>query len=100
MPTSTPADLRRSERVSATIAISLVKGAECFRSDLGATTTDISLYGMRVRTMLTLVPGEWVGVVPKGEFPHAIPAHVVWVREEESSPWICAGIQFLTTLPM
>lgn len=98
MPT-TPANIRRSERESATIPIRLVKHAGGFRQDDAATTIDISLYGMRVRTALTLVPREWAGVVVKGEFPHAIPAHVVWVREEESSHWTFAGIEFVLTLP-
>jgi hypothetical protein len=36
--------------------------------------------------------------VPKGEFPHAIPARVVWVRGE-SGLWYVAGLEFLQTLP-
>jgi hypothetical protein len=95
MQTNTPTNPRRWERERATIPISLVLKAEMFRSDDSATTVDVSLRGMRVRTKLTLVPGEWIGVVPKGEFPHAIPARVVWVREDESSHWIFAGLEFL-----
>ena len=98
MQTDTPANSRRWERELATIPISLVLKAETFKTDNFATTVDISLRGMRVRTSLTLVPGEWIGVVPKGEFPHAIPARVVWVREDESSHWIFAGLEFLQNL--
>ncbi|MGO8790063.1 MAG: PilZ domain-containing protein [Terriglobia bacterium] len=98
MQTDTPTNSRRWERELATIPISLVLKAERFKTDNFATTVDISLRGMRVRTNLTLVPGEWIGVVPKGEFPHAIPARVVWVREDESSHWIFAGLEFLQNL--
>jgi hypothetical protein len=72
--------------------------AETYKKDSAATTIDISLRGLSVRTSLALVPGEWVGVVAKGEFPQAIPARVVWAREEETSKWTFAGLEFLTTM--
>jgi hypothetical protein len=72
--------------------------AEDFKVDDDATTVDISLRGVGVRTALALVPGEWVGVVAKGEFPHAIPTRVVWVREEESGFWTLAGLEFLVAV--
>jgi c-di-GMP-binding flagellar brake protein YcgR len=65
--------------------------------DSAATIIDISLGGMGVKTPLPLVPGEWVGVIVKGEFRDAIPAHAVWVREDESSHWTFAGLEFLNT---
>jgi len=99
MDTDTPATVRRSERENATISISLVKQADNFRVDEGAITTDISLCGMGVRTALALLPGEWVGVVARGEFPHAIPARVVWVRADELGSWTLAGLEFLTAYP-
>jgi hypothetical protein len=98
MPSSTLIEIRRSERESASIPITLVTRPEVFRQDEEAITIDTSLHGMKVRTALSLVPGEWVGVIAKGEFPHAIPAHVVWVREDESSHWIFAGIEFVPAL--
>ena len=96
MPTITHANLRRSGRDAVSTPISLVKRSGSFRRDDSATVVDASLYGMKIRTAQTLVPGEWVGVVPKAGFPHAIPAHVVWVKEDESSHWIFAGIEFET----
>jgi len=99
MQTDAHANVRRSERETATIPISLVKKAEDFRVDDSATTINISLCGMRVRTALTLVPGEWIGVVAKGEFPHAVPSRVVWVRVEDPGLWTLAGIEFLPALP-
>ena len=86
---------RRWDRELSAIPIKLVLRAETFKSDNSAVTVDVSLRGMQVRTNLMLVAGEWVGVVPKGGFPHAIPGRVVWSREDEISRWIFAGIEFL-----
>ena len=72
MQTNTSVPPRRWERQPASIPISLVLKADHFKADNSAITVDISLHGAEVRTNLALVPGEWVGVVPKGEFPHAI----------------------------
>jgi len=69
--------------------------AENFKADDSAITVDVSLRGAKVQTRLALVPGEWVGLVPKGEFPHAIPARVVWVREDESIQRTVAGLEFI-----
>jgi hypothetical protein len=95
MQTISAVDLRRWERQPVTIPIGLVLKADHFKADDSAITIDISLRGARVRTKLALVPGEWVGVVPKGEFPQAIPTRVVWVREDESSNSTIAGLEFL-----
>ncbi len=97
MPTDIPSVPRRSERRSAAIPIRLVLEAENFRADNSAVTTDISADGVGVRTTLALVPGEWVGYVAKGKFPHAIPTRVVWAREDVHSHWIYAGLEFLPT---
>jgi len=98
MQTNTFPNARRWERESATISIKLVLKAERFKADNSATTIDLSLRGMRVQTNLTLVPGEWVGIVAKGEFPHAIPARVVWSRVDDFSQWTIAGLEFLQTV--
>jgi hypothetical protein len=88
---------RRWEREPAHIPIKLVLKAEKFKADNSAVTVDVSLRGMKVQTNLALIPGEWVGIVPKGGFPQAIPARVVWAREDEVSHWVVAGIEFLQT---
>jgi hypothetical protein len=88
---------RRWERELSAIPIRLVLEANKFKSDNSAMTVDVSLRGMKVRTNLNLIPGEWVGVVPKSGFPQAIPARVIWAREDEVSRWIFAGIEFLQT---
>jgi hypothetical protein len=98
MQTNTPADLRRWERQPTTIQISLVLKAEDDKVDNSASVIDFSLCGVGVLTTLALVPGERIRIVAKGEFPHAIPTRVVWVREAESSHWNYAGLEFLGTL--
>lgn len=95
MQTNAYATLRRWEREPATIPVRLVLKAENFKADDLAVSIDLSLHGIRVQTSLALGAGEWVGVVPKGEFPHAIPARVVWAREDEISHWTVAGLEFL-----
>jgi hypothetical protein len=97
MPTNESVISRRWERQPAIVAVSLVLRADHFKADNSAMAVDISLRGARVRTSLALVPGEWVGVVAKAEFPHAIPTRVVWAQEDESSHWTLAGLEFLET---
>ncbi|MGO8818924.1 MAG: PilZ domain-containing protein [Terriglobia bacterium] len=98
MPDNTPQTPRRWERRKAAIPISLMLKTGDIKPDDSATTVDISLHGAKVRTRLALVPDEWVGFVPKGEFAYAIPSRVVWVREYESSDWNLAGLEFINTL--
>ena len=86
---------RRWEREPATLPISLVLRADRFKKDDSATTLDISLYGVSVRTRLALSQGDWVGMIVKGEFTHAIPSRVVWVREDPDSQFTVAGLEFL-----
>jgi Tfp pilus assembly protein PilZ len=94
------ANLRRTEREPATLPISLVL-REGRQAKYEATTVDLSLGGASVQTSLELVPGEWVGIVPKGEFPFAIPSRVVWVRPKDAAGlFYLAGLQFLDTLPV
>ena len=86
---------RQWERQKTESPIRLVLDPAHFKTDNSAVALDISLCGARVRTNLTLVPGDWVGVIPKGDFPHAIPARVVWAREDDYSHWTFAGIEFI-----
>jgi hypothetical protein len=89
---------RRSQREPVTMPVTLVVRSDGSKIDYEAQTIDISLCGVCVRTALELIPGVEVGVVPKDEFPHAIPARVVWVRGEPDF-WSVAGLEFLETLP-
>ena len=86
---------RQWERQKTETSIRLVLDPKRFKADNSAVALDVSLSGARVRTNLTLVPGDWVGFIPKGDFPHAIPARVVWAREDEYSHWTFAGLEFI-----
>ena len=97
-PKMSPANLRRWERRASTLPISLVLKTGDLESDDSATTLDISLRGAKVRTKLTLRPGDLVRVVPEGAFPEAIRTRVVWVQEYESNEWTLAGLEFLNSL--
>ena len=95
MPTNTSDTPRRWKRQPAKTPIRLVLNARDLKRDSAATIVDVSLGGMRVQTSLALVPGDWVGVIVKWEYPHAIPTRAVWVREDEYSHWTFAGLEFL-----
>ena len=97
MAVTTSISSRRCERKPKTIPVSLVLKGGPTMSDGSAFTLDISLRGALVRTKLPLFPGEWVGVVPQGDIPHAIPARAVWVREDKYM-WTYAGLEFLDTM--
>ena len=93
------AELRRSQRIPTTVPIRLEVEAEGFRVEREASTVDLSLRGIRVRTPLALLPGDTVGVIPKRDFQHAIRARVVWVRRAWTDLWSIAGLEFLENLP-
>ena len=88
---------RRCERQPSKIPIGLVLDYDYLKADNSALAVDISPRGASVRTKLALVPGEWVKVVANGEISHAVAAHVVWVREDESGHSTLAGLEFLNT---
>ena len=92
LPAATP---RRWEREPANIPLRLVLKGDRFKADDSAVTLDISLCGAKVRTNLVLSAGDLVGVVPQGGFPQAIPSRVAWAREDESTLFTFAGLEFL-----
>ncbi|MBZ5670081.1 MAG: PilZ domain-containing protein [Acidobacteriia bacterium] len=99
MQTVSSAYLRRSERVSATIPISLLVKWEASQTEHDAYTVDLSREGVRVRTSFMLIPGDMVGIVPWGDSGQAIPTRVVWVQGPGSSRGFLAGLEFLNTPP-
>jgi hypothetical protein len=94
MQTNSPADLRRREREPAAIPVGLISKVGEWKTDTAASTLNVSLSGVRVRTKLALVPEQKVKVVIEGQFSRALPGRVVWVREDKSSHWKTAGIKF------
>ena len=86
---------RRSERLPATIPISLYFQREDSKTDHDAWIVDISSNGARVRSTFVLFVGQTVGIVPLGDFGEAIPYRVVWV--ERSASGCLAGLALLET---
>ena len=93
------ADLRRSQRLPAAIPIRLVVESEGFKVEHDASTVDVSLHGVNVRTRLVLLPGETVGIITKGDVRHAISARVVWAQRAGNDLRSIAGLGFLETPP-
>jgi hypothetical protein len=92
------ADLRGMERERAAFPIGLVLRSEHRQATYEASTVNLSLGGAAIETRLKLAPGDWVGIVPKGGFPYAIPSRVVWVRAKDADGLsYLAGLQFLDT---
>ena len=94
-----PADLRRSQRIPATIPIRLMVESEGFKVEHETSTIDLSLEGLKVRTPFVLLPGETVGIVTKGDVRHAISAQVVWVWCAGTDLRPLAGLEFLEIRP-
>jgi hypothetical protein len=93
MQTNSPADLRRREREPAAIPVGLVSKVGELKSDTSASTLNISLSGVRVRTTLALVPRQAVAITIEGQFSWTMSGRVVWVRKDVSSSWTTAGIK-------
>jgi hypothetical protein len=90
--------IARSQRISATIPISLVLQGEDPKTEHDAYTVNISSKGARIRTVFVLSPGQMVGIVLDGDARGAITSRVVWV-ERSSVVGSLAGLEFLDTLP-
>jgi len=88
-------DFCRSQRIPATVPIRLVVVSDDFSTEREASTVDLSLRGVRVRTPLALLPGDTVGIIPRGVPRHAIPARVVWTQRARTDQWSLAGLEFL-----
>ena len=100
MPDPVLAELRRSQRIPATYPVRLMVESESFSVEREATTVDVSLRGVRVRTPLALLPGDTVGIILGGNSRRTIPARVVWARRAWTDLWSIAGLEFLETLPV
>jgi|SRR5215831_10815271 len=99
MRAALPVGLRQSQRIPATMPISLVVGSETFKVERQASTIDFSVRGARVRTPFALLPGETVGIITMGDSRHAISARVVWAHRVGTDLWSLVGLAFLDTLP-
>ena len=99
MPAVPPVDLSQQQRIPVAIPITLVMESEDFRLERHASTIDLSVRGVKVRTPSGLLPGETVGIITKGDSRQAISAHVVWAQRVPTDVWSLAGLAFLETFP-
>jgi PilZ domain len=85
---------RRSERRIAKVAIVVFVERENEREGCDAFTVDVSKEGARIKSGITLTPGEMVEVAPfNGSEP--VTARVVWVGKPASELEGQAGLEFL-----
>jgi PilZ domain len=90
---------RRSERKKVTKSFVLFVDTERDRIANSAFALDLSALGTRIRSTVTLVPGQLVTIVPREGSEQAIPSRVVWVGEAGSPRSGEAGIAFVEPLP-
>ncbi len=95
-----PLYLRQTQRIPATNPVRLVVESGDFKVEHRASTIDLSLQGVRVRTAFGLLPGETVGIITKGDSQHAISTRVVWVQRVAGDYSSLAGLEFLETAPV
>ena len=93
MPENTSYTARRWQRQPSKIPISLELEYDHLKADNSALAVDICPRGASVQTKLALVRGEWLKVAAIGEISHAVAAHVVWVREDETGHSTSAGLE-------
>lgn len=86
---------RRSERLSATIPISLMLAREDYTTEFEAYTVDVSPKGVRVRTNFVLYPGDMIGMAPATGSEPALTSRVVWAQRSALGGSL-AGLEFVT----
>ena len=59
-----------------------------------AAILDMSLLGVRVRTIGTLIPGQSITLLPIAHALHSFPCRVVWVRSSSFEVYSEAGLEF------
>ena len=94
MKTKEGQESRRRNREMTSVPVGLVSKVGEGQTDAGASTVNISLSGVRVRTKLTLAPKQEVQIVIGKPHVQSVPGRVVWVRKDPSGPWSEAGIRF------
>jgi len=88
-------DQRRSPRFRETNPLRLAIASEDYRAEYDAITTDHSLHGARIRTNISVSPGEIVEIIPEGDPELRITARVVWMRGAEPNVSYFEGLEFL-----
>ncbi len=98
MPLGTQSLPRRSDRIFVRLPVTLLVDSNRERVAQDAFTVDLSQLGVRVRTDLTLAPGQSVDVFPNRGLKYPIPSRVIWVGEQGEQRFGEAGLEFLSPL--
>ena len=98
MPLGTQPLPRRSDRIFVRLPITLLVDSQNERIAQDAFTVDLSQLGVRVRTDLSLSPGQPVEIFPNRGLKYPIPSRVVWVGETGAQQHGEAGLEFLRPL--
>ena len=89
---------RRSDRIYVRLPVTLLVDSETEKIAQDAFTVDFSQLGVRVRTDLSLSPGQAVEVFPNRGLKHPIPSRVIWVGGQRTLQECEAGLEFLKPL--
>jgi hypothetical protein len=89
---------RRSERINASIPITLLVDADGKKTSHDAFTVDLSQLGVRIRSKIVLAPGQAVDVIPNEGPRYAVPSRVIWVGQAGVDSQ--AGLEFLSPLTL
>ena len=96
MPVEESSSPRGADRKPVQIAVTLV--IEGDEAEHRATTVDLSNYGLRLRSDVTLLPGQRVDLLISTRPDCFIKARVAWVGKSDSAQTGQAGFQFLQPL--
>ena len=86
---------RQAERIPAELPIQLILESLFSKRVHRAQTIDISRSGARVRSSVTMSPGQSVRLVPNEGVRRSIEGRIVWVNRIVSAPGGEAGIEFM-----
>jgi hypothetical protein len=96
MPDISKPAKRRSKRITTRIAVTLVlEGNEAQQL---SSAIELSQYGLRLQTDLTLEPGQRVGLLLGNARDYVIGARVVWLGKMDSAQSGHVGLEFLHPL--
>jgi len=98
MPQGTQSLPRRSDRIFVRLPVTLLVNSQQERVAQDAFTVDLSQLGVRVRTDLSLSPGQEIEVFPNRGLKYPIQSRVVWVGQTGAPYQGEAGLEFLKPL--
>jgi hypothetical protein len=82
MSEASPAERRRRQRVAVNEQVAVVVDSDRNAIVNSVFALDMSELGLRIRSKVSLLPGQLVSVIPRAGNDHqAVPSRVVWVSQ-------------------